>query len=141
LTGILFRVQKIVTFQSFVDTWTQGVSNMSEIGLILVSSWSLAGVGYTLHCGDFLSQIFVTLPFQILPTLIFIVGAFLSLATGTSWGTMAILFPLAIPLAFSLNPDSNFLVICVSCVLSGAIVGDHASPISDTTITASLASG
>ncbi|MCF0234539.1 MAG: Na+/H+ antiporter NhaC family protein, partial [Thermoguttaceae bacterium] len=74
-------------------------------------------------------------PAFILPTLIFVLAAIVSFATGTSYGTMAIITPLAIPFAVELAPgNSQFLVASTAAVLTGAIFGDHSSPISDTTI-------
>ena len=74
-----------------------------------------------------------------MPTLIFILGALISFATGTSYGTMSILMPLAIPLAWAISSgDMSFTIVCTSGVLTGAIFGDHCSPISDTTILSSM---
>lgn len=79
------------------------------------------------------------MPVFLLPTLIFVLGAVISFATGTSYGTMAILMPLAIPFAHELMPgDYSYLVAVSSAVLTGAIFGDHCSPISDTTILSSM---
>jgi Na+/H+ antiporter NhaC len=86
---------------------------------------------------------------SVLPTLVFLLAAATAFATGTSWGTMGILVPLVIPLTWSIlgsdgSMDANALPIfysSVSCVLAGAVWGDHCSPISDTTILSSMASG
>jgi Na+/H+ antiporter NhaC len=76
------------------------------------------------------------------PIFVFVCGSVTSFATGTSWGTMAILIPTAIPVAFSLDNGSYGLttIICLGAVLDGAIFGDHCSPLSDTTILSSIAS-
>ncbi len=68
-------------------------------------------------------------------------GAIISFATGTSYGTMVILMPLAIPLAYSINPEMSYVIVATSAVLTGAIFGDHCSPISDTTILSSMGAG
>jgi Na+/H+ antiporter NhaC len=60
---------------------------------------------------------------------------------GSSWGTYAVVFPLAMPLAFAINPDPNYVSLCFGAVLGGAVFGDQCSPISDTTILSSLACG
>jgi len=73
-----------------------------------------------------------------LPIGIFVIAAIISFCTGTSWGTMGIMMPLAIPLAYAIGAD---MVIAISAVLTGAIFGDHCSPISDTTILASTFTG
>ena len=76
------------------------------------------------------------------PALVFIVASLTSFATGTSWGTMAILIPTAIPVAYVLDGDVYGIttIICLGAVLDGAIFGDHCSPISDTTILSAIVS-
>ena len=82
------------------------------------------------------------MPPSLLPTAVFLVAAAVSFATGTSWGTMAILTPLAVPLALvSATDDSGILAATVAAILGGSVFGDHCSPISDTTILSSMASG
>ena len=65
----------------------------------------------------------------------------IAFATGTSWGTYAVVFPVAIPLAYALNPDPAFISVCFGTVLGGAVFGDQCSPISDTTILSSMFTG
>jgi Na+/H+ antiporter NhaC len=85
---------------------------------------------------------------QLIPVIVFITSAAMAFATGTSWGTMAILLPLVIPLTVSLGGGAGFeagtgysiLLGSISSVLAGAIFGDHCSPISDTTVLSSTAS-
>ena len=72
---------------------------------------------------------------------IFILGAIISFSTGSAYGTMSILMPLAIPLAYKINPEMSFVIVSTSAVLTGAIFGDHCSPISDTTILSSMGAG
>jgi Na+/H+ antiporter NhaC len=73
------------------------------------------------------------------PALVFVVGLLISFTTGTSWGTMGILMPLAIPVAVGMNPaEGNLVSAVVAAVFSGAVFGDHCSPFSDTTIVSSL---
>jgi len=84
------------------------------------------------------------LPIFLLPTAIFLTGALISFSTGSSWGTMGILMPLSIPVAITLTESSSLqyqeliLATVVGAVFSGAVFGDHCSPISDTTIIASI---
>ena len=83
-----------------------------------------------------------TMPSVLLPTVIFLLGAIISFSTGTSYGTMGILMPLAIPLATAMRPeDPQFVIMSAGAVLTGAIFGDHSSPISDTTILSSMGAG
>src|SRR5699024_7426286 len=77
---------------------------------------------------------------MLMPLLIFIIGMFISFATGTSWGTMAILTPIAIPLAYTIGGE-DLIPLAIGSIFSGAIFGDHVSPISDTTIMASIFAG
>jgi Na+/H+ antiporter NhaC len=110
---------------------------------VLVLAWSLKGACTALQTGDFLAEALGgSLSPRVFPALVFVVAAVTSFATGTSWGTMAILIPTAIPVAFQLDGVSYGPVttISVAAILDGAIFGDHCSPISDTTIMSSTAS-
>ena len=109
--------------------------------VILVLAWSLKNCCDGLSTGDYLSSLLVGTVAPIwFPVLLFIVASLTSFATGTSWGTMAILIPTAIPVAFALDGNTYGLTTMISlgAVLDGAIFGDHCSPISDTTIISSL---
>jgi Na+/H+ antiporter NhaC len=109
---------------------------------ILILAWSLSGVIGKLGTADFLVGVISgNIPPFLLSAIIFILGAFISFATGTSYGTMGILMPLAIPLAYAVSPEPTFLFMSIGAVLSGAIFGDHCSPISDTTILSSMGAG
>jgi len=81
-----------------------------------------------------------SVPAFLLPSIIFILGSIISFATGTSYGTMGILMPMTVPLAYAISPDPGYVVMNVGAVLTGAIFGDHCSPISDTTILSSMGS-
>ncbi|MGQ9573990.1 MAG: Na+/H+ antiporter NhaC family protein [Thermoguttaceae bacterium] len=109
---------------------------------ILVLAWSLGETCRRLGTGDFLARMLVgTLWPSAFPPLVFLVACLISFATGTSWGTMAILIPTALPVAFQLDGAAYGLVtvLSIAAVLDGAIFGDHCSPISDTTILSSAA--
>ena len=110
---------------------------------ILLLAWGLKASCDRLLTGDFLATMLsdVVSPLWF-PIFVFVCASVTSFATGTSWGTMAILIPTAIPVAFSLDGDSYGLttIICLGAVLDGAIFGDHCSPLSDTTILSSIAS-
>lgn len=111
--------------------------------LILVLAWSLKGVCTDLQTGPFLASVLgEVLSPTWFPSLLFIVASLTAFATGTSWGTMAILIPTAIPIAFHLDGGAYGLTttICLGATLDGAILGDHCSPISDTTIMSSISS-
>jgi Na+/H+ antiporter NhaC len=76
-----------------------------------------------------------------LPAILMLLCIVIAFSTGTSWGTYAVVFPVAIPLVWAVLPDPFFLTICFGAVVGGAVFGDQCSPISDTTILSSLATG
>jgi len=127
-----------------VKPFFDGMNQMFLPALILVFAWMLNSVIKELGAAQYL----VTLLGDAmnpawLPALTFLLGSVISFSTGTSWGTMAILMPLVIPVAVALggNPDSvNVLVPTIGAVLAGAVFGDHCSPISDTTIVSAVSS-
>ncbi|KJZ84670.1 Na+/H+ antiporter [Clostridium sp. IBUN22A] len=134
--------KKIFTFSEAVDVWVDGMKGLIITGVILILAWSLSSVIKELGTAAFLVQMLSnSVPKFLLPSIIFILGAVISFATGTAYGTMGILMPLAIPLSYSISPDFGYVVISTSAVLTGAIFGDHCSPISDTTIMSSMGAG
>ncbi|MGL4561658.1 MAG: Na+/H+ antiporter NhaC family protein [Brevinema sp.] len=137
-------LSKTMTFHETLDTWLTGAKSLfGTAGLTLILSWSISTIIKTLGTNYFLVQLLdgVIVP-QILPALIFVIGMIISFATGTSYGTMGILMPLAIPLAHALSQnDPSIMIATGSAVLAGAVFGDHCSPISDSTILSSVGSG
>ncbi len=127
-----------------------GVRTMIGPVFILLAAWILGSVVQALGTAELIASLLsgAEAPFLI-PTLTFVTGALISFATGTSWGTMGLLFPLALPAAAaaavsgSLPPaaQESLLHIVVAAVFSGAVFGDHCSPFSDTTIVTSIACG
>jgi Na+/H+ antiporter NhaC len=111
--------------------------------VILILAWSLKNCCDKLETGEFLTTILAgRVSPRVFPPVLFLVACATSFATGTSYGTMAILLPTGIPVAFSLDGNTYGLttMISVGAVLDGAIFGDHCSPISDTTIMSAVAS-
>lgn len=136
---ILGVTQKIFSIETAVDTWVQGVKSLVITGVILLLAWSLSSVIKQLGTATYLVSVLSdAIPPFSLPAIIFILGSLISFATGTSYGTMGILMPLAIPLAYAINPESGYMLMNIGAVLTGAIFGDHCSPISDTTILSSM---
>jgi Na+/H+ antiporter NhaC len=150
VVAILITIgQRILTMVEAVDAWFAGLKSMLLAMLILVLAWSIGSVTEELHTAGYLVQVLRgTIAPHLLPVLTFVIAALISFATGTSWGTMAIMMPLVIPLANTLSLDAGFgtaeiqviLHGVISSVLAGAVFGDHCSPISDTTILSSMAS-
>lgn len=125
-----------------------GVRDIARPVLILIAAWMLGAAISQLGTAVWLSsQLEGQLPPALLPAGIFLLGAAISFATGTSWGTMGVLMPLAIPVIFGLTEGGldaerdQLVVAAIGAVFSGAVFGDHCSPFSDTTIVASIASG
>ncbi len=138
LAGIMYRVQKIISGKEIMDLILKGAGAMISLAILMMLAFSLGASCRTLGTGAFVAQALSgTLPPALLPLMIFISSAFIAFSTGTSFGTFALMIPLAVPLATSLSVS---LPLAVSAVLGGGVFGDHCSPISDTTIVASMAS-
>ncbi|MCB2194760.1 MAG: Na+/H+ antiporter NhaC family protein [Bacteroidetes bacterium] len=147
---LLTLVQKILDLKTTIDSLINGFRTMLTAIIILVLAWSIALVTKHLHTADFISHSLVTVNIspQFIPALTFIFAALVAFSTGSSWGTMAILYPLILPASwliaqnFGLDHEGSLDIFhnVVSAVLAGSVLGDHCSPISDTTILSSLAS-
>ncbi len=142
--------QKILSVHETVDAWFGGLRATMFGMIILVLAWSLAGVTTELNAAEYLISILAdSLPVWLVPASVFILSAITAFTTGTSWGTMGILLPLVVPLSWAImtvagmtdTGDMHILYSAVSCCLAGAVWGDHCSPISDTTVLSSIASG
>lgn len=142
--------QRILSLKESIDSLLNGFRTMLTAVIILVLAWSLAMVTQHLHTADFISQTMLALSISpyLVPTLTFILASLIAFSTGSSWGTMAILYPLMLPASwlisqeFGMDYNQSMLIFynVVSAVLAGSVLGDHCSPISDTTILSSLAS-
>ena len=139
ICGILTMVQKIYTFGQFIDNVFKGASSMLSIAAILMFAFTLSPIVKTLGTGEYLSSLFEQfLTPGLLPVLVFIMACILSFATGTSMGTMAIMSVIALPMAVNLGMS---IPLVASAVWGGSIFGDHASPVSDTTIMSCATTG
>lgn len=142
--------QRILSIVETMEAWFKGVKSMLLAMVILTLAWSIGAITKELHTAEYMVQILRgNLAVQFLPVLTFLISAGVSFATGTSWGTMGIIMPIIIPLTAALSAESgldvsqthHMLLGSVSSVLAGSVFGDHCSPISDTTIMSSMASG
>ncbi len=135
-TFVFYRVRNVMTFQDFADCIPEGFKAMVSPMMILTLAWTLSGMtsllGAKFYVAKLLSGSAVGLQY-FLPVIIFLVAAGLAFATGTSWGTFSIL----VPIVCHAFPQGEMLVVAIAACLSGAVCGDHCSPISDTTIMAS----
>ena len=139
---IMSVCKKIFTISEAIEAWVDGMKGLIITGVILILAWSLGSVIKELGTAQYLVEALNgAIPAFLLPSLIFVLGAVISFSTGTAYGTMSILMPLAIPLAYKINPEMSFVIVSTSAVLTGAIFGDHCSPISDTTILSSMGAG
>ncbi|MEX0320741.1 MAG: Na+/H+ antiporter NhaC family protein [Puniceicoccaceae bacterium] len=127
--------------------FTEGMLQLFQPVLILIMAWMLSSTLRELGAADYLGDLLGGgIPAQVFPLMVFLVGSLVAFTTGTSWGTMGLLMPLAIPLAFSINQGDvdgamSLMPMVVGAVFSGAVFGDHCSPFSDTTIVSSIACG
>jgi len=146
---ILSMSQGILKLEEAVNTALHGFKTMIPAMAILVLAWSLAYVTEDMHTATFLKSLWSTSLSPIfIPAVVFIIAALVSFSTGSSWGTMAILYPLMLPASYQIAvesgmPHEDAIIIfynVVSVILAGSVFGDHCSPISDTTILSSLAS-
>jgi len=137
--GLLYAIQKKITLKSFFDESFKGMNEMLIMAILMVLAFALGNLCKELNTGIYVSRVTSSwlIP-EIAPALIFIISAFIAFATGTSWGTFAIMISIAVPLSFSVEAN---LYLMIAAVLGGGVFGDHCSPISDTTLIASLASG
>ena len=150
VAAVLSIGQRILTLEETVEAWYEGLKSMLFAMIILVLAWSLSSITEVLHTADYLTSILgEALPAGTVPAIVFVLAAATAFATGSSWGTMGILMPLVVPLAWAVLVANNMddpahyhiIYSSVSCVLAGSVWGDHCSPISDTTILSSMASG
>ena len=117
----------------------KGLGNLLPLVTLVLLAFALSSAMGDLKTGEFVAQaVGDFIPLWLIPALIFILAGFISFTTGTSWGTFGILIPIAIPLALALGISPSLVL---GAVLGGAVFGDHASPISDTTVISSLAAG
>ena len=150
LVAILISVgQRMLTIHECIDAWLGGTKAMMIAMIILTLAWSLGSVTEAIGTAQYLSLLLSDrIPLELIPLIVFVTCALMAFATGTSWGTMAIMLPVVIPLTISLGGVATYpggdqaaiLLGATASVLAGAIFGDHCSPISDTTVLSSTAS-
>lgn len=140
---ILVLSQRILTFGEAMDAWIDGAKSLVIAIMVLVMAWSIGSLCQDLGTANFLVGILEgRISADIIPMAVFLLGCVIAFSTGTSWGTTAILMPIAVPLVFSLSGGDTgvLLYATIGSVFTGAVFGDHCSPISDTTIMSSMAS-
>ena len=142
--------QRILSAHETVDAWYGGARATLFGMIVLILAWSMSAVTTDLNAKGYLISILGdTLPVALVPAVVFVLAAITAFSTGTSWGTMGILLPLVLPLTWAVMTVSgvadasgmHIMYSAIACVLAGAVWGDHCSPISDTTVLSSIASG
>jgi Na+/H+ antiporter NhaC len=150
MAAILSIIQGILTLDQTVNALLKGMKPMILAMIILVLAWALSAVSKELQTSQFISSMIEdTISVHWLPLLTFLLAALTAFATGSSWGAMGILIPLVVPIVWNMMVAQNvmdpsyFYIIytSIASILAGAVWGDHCSPISDTTILSSMASG
>ena len=147
---VMTLLRGTIKFGKVMEEMVEGFKSMLNAVLILTMAWSIALVTKDMHTAEFVSQLLLQwslLP-ALVPVLTFLLAALIGFSTGTSWGTMAILYPLILPASWMLSQEHGLsyesamplFYNVVASVMAGAVMGDHCSPISDTTIMSSLAS-
>lgn len=136
---ILMALYSVRRLSNSINIYLKGMANMMPVAIILVLAWTLSTIGKELGAAAYIAeQAQAGFPSWLLPAVAFLLAAIISFATGSSWGTFAIMMPLIIPTAVAIDAP---LYVCIGAVLSGGLFGDHCSPISETTILSSTGAG
>ena len=145
---LLTIIQKILTLKESIDGLVNGFKTMLHAILILSMAWSIALLTEHLHTAEFITNSLTSIAIHpaFIPAITFVFSAFIAFSTGSSWGTMAIIYPLILPATWKIGLEWGWdqamimpvFYNVVSTVLAGSVLGDHCSPISDTTILSSL---
>lgn len=141
ITIVLYMVRKVLSFSDCMACIPEGFKAMVPAIMILTFAWTLKAMTDSLGAAAFVAEGVEKLAgglMGFLPAIVFIIGAFLAFATGTSWGTFGILIPIVV--AIFAESNHELMIISISACMAGAVCGDHCSPISDTTIMASAGS-
>lgn len=132
---VLMARLKVRQVLSSVEVYLKGMTGMTLVIVTLLLAWALSDIGRMLGAAEYIAAVAQAgLPYWLLPAIVFLLAALISFATGSSWGTFAIMLPLVIPTAVAIDAP---LHVCIGAVLSGGLFGDHSSPISETTILSS----
>jgi len=142
LVGFAIAMGKGMKLHEAVNGFVDGCKGVTIGAIILALAVTLKEVADAVGTAEYVvAMVGDLIPPFILPGLLMVLCMVIAFSTGTSWGTYAVVFPVAIPLAWAIVPDPFFLTLCFAAVIGGSVFGDQCSPISDTTILSSLATG
>jgi Na+/H+ antiporter NhaC len=142
LVGMVTAKIRGMRLKDVLDGFVEGCQGVTIGAIVLGMAVTLGYVTQKIQLASFLIEhIDGLFPLIFLPGALTVLCLIVAFATGSSWGTFAVVLPVAIPLAYSFNPDPVFIHICLGSVLGGAVAGDQCSPISDTTVLASMTTG
>ena len=141
LTIVFFLITRVLSFKECMNALPEGFKSMVPAILILTFAWTLKAMTDSLGAAGYVAGLVENVAdntafMSLLPAFVFLIGCFLSFATGTSWGTFGILIPIVVNV-FNADLGNELMIIAISACMAGAVCGDHCSPISDTTIMAS----
>jgi Na+/H+ antiporter NhaC len=141
ITILFYLVTRVLGFNECMNSIPEGFKSMVPAILILTLAWTLKSMTDSLDAGTYVASLVEKVAgngmvMGLLPAFVFITGAFLAFATGTSWGTFGLLIPIVVS-AFHSDVTNELMIVSISACMAGAVCGDHCSPISDTTIMAS----
>ena len=138
LGAVMYRLQGIMTFREVTSYTIKGIQGLTPVVIVLALAFSIAGTQQALGTGIWLAQVAqARVNPGFVPAILFVIACIMAFSTGTSWGTFAIMIPIVVPMAELLDLH---LGLTLAAALGGGIFGDHCSPISDSTIVASMAS-
>ncbi len=138
VAGIISLAQRLLNLKEVMDFTLKGIAGLVPLAILMVLAFSIGDTCRTLGTGEYVASLSNNLlSIEFIAPVIFITSAFIAFSTGTSWGTFAIMIPIAVPTALFMDAS---LSLSIAAVLSGSVFGDHCSPISDTTIVSSMAS-
>lgn len=138
VAGIVSIIQRLLSLKEVMDFTLKGIAGLVPLAILMILAFSIGDTCRVLGTGEYVASVskdFISVEF--IAPIIFITSAIIAFSTGTSWGTFAIMIPIAVPTALFVDAS---LPLAIAAVLSGSVFGDHCSPISDTTIVSSMAS-
>lgn len=135
ITGLFYYFQGIVTIKEYTSWCMKGMAKFLDVTVILTLAFAFSNLLSELGTGMYIASLSKGISAEFIPLIVFLIGTVISFSTGTSGGTVAVLIPIAIPVAVSLNVNVPLIL---GAVVSGAVFGDHSSPVSDSTILSSM---